>query len=210
MSDIEEKIEKVEWNNDGLAPVVVQDEDGVVLTLAFMDEEALQLTIETGKAHYYSRSKKRIRMKGETSGNIQNVKEISIDCDNDALLMKVEQKGDACHKGEYSCFYRCLGEPDEAEDNIDYSLNILRELDSVIQDRLENPKKDSYTSKLFDDGEEEIKKKFGEESIEVLIAKNKEDIVYEGADMLYHFLVLLAEKEIELNEIMAELQKRRK
>lgn len=210
MSDIEEKIEQIDWSDQGLVPVVVQDEDGVVLTLAYMDKNALELTIESGKTHYYSRSKERIRMKGETSGYTQTVKEVSVDCDDDALLIKVDQKGSACHKGEYSCFYRELGEIDETEDSIDYSLNILKKLESLIQDRLENPKQDSYTSELFRDGEEEIKKKFGEESVEVLVADEKEDVIYEGADMLYHFLVLLAKNEIELKEVMAELERRRK
>jgi len=210
MSDIEEKMEKVVWNDQGLAPVVVQDKEGVVLTLAYMNKEALELTLVTSKAHYYSRSKGRIRMKGETSGNTQTVKEISIDCDDDALLMTVDQKGKACHKGEYSCFYRHLGSPDETDSSIDYSLNILKELEALIQERSDNPKKESYTTSLFQKGEEEIKKKFGEESVEVLVAEEKEDVIYEGADMLYHFLVLLAEKDIELKEVMAELEKRRK
>ncbi|MFW6196586.1 MAG: bifunctional phosphoribosyl-AMP cyclohydrolase/phosphoribosyl-ATP diphosphatase HisIE [Thermoplasmatota archaeon] len=210
MSDIEEKIENIDWNDQGLVPVVVQDEEGVVLTLAYMDREALELTLVTGKAHYYSRSKGRIRMKGETSGNTQTVKDMSIDCDDDALLLTVDQKGNACHKGEYTCFYRSLGEPDETDSSIDYSLNILKELEVLIEDRLENPKKGSYTTSLFKEGEEEIKKKFGEESVEVLVAEKKEDIVYEGADLLYHFLVLLAKKNIELKDVMAELERRRK
>ncbi|MFW6376238.1 MAG: phosphoribosyl-AMP cyclohydrolase, partial [Thermoplasmatota archaeon] len=129
MSDIEEKIENIDWNDQGLVPVVVQDEEGVVLTLAYMDREALELTLDTGKAHYYSRSKGRIRMKGEISGNTQTVKDMSIDCDDDALLLTVDQKGNACHKGEYTCFYRNLGEPDETDSSIDYSLNILKELE---------------------------------------------------------------------------------
>jgi len=200
---------EVNWNEDGLVPVVVQDTDGSVLTLAYMDEEALELTLDSGKAHYYSRSKQRIRMKGEVSGNTQAVKDIKIDCDRDALLMKVEQKGAACHTGEKSCFYRELSEVVEPESDIDYSLNIMKELESLIRDRLENPKDGSYTCRLFDKGVDEISKKFGEESIEVILAKDRSDLIYESADMLYHFIVLLVINDITLKEVMSELEGRR-
>ncbi|MFW6064997.1 MAG: bifunctional phosphoribosyl-AMP cyclohydrolase/phosphoribosyl-ATP diphosphatase HisIE [Candidatus Natronoplasma sp.] len=201
---------EVDWNEKGLVPVVVQDGDGSVLTLAYMDEEALELTLETGKAHYYSRSKQRIRMKGEVSGNTQSVKEIKVDCDRDALLMKVEQKGAACHTGKKSCFYRELDEIAESETDIDYSLNIMKELESLIKDRLEDPKDGSYTCHLFDEGSEEIAKKFGEESIEVILAKSRSDLIYESADMLYHFIVLLVINDITLKDVMSELEERRK
>ncbi|MFO7992171.1 MAG: bifunctional phosphoribosyl-AMP cyclohydrolase/phosphoribosyl-ATP diphosphatase HisIE [Thermoplasmata archaeon] len=205
MSDIE-----VDWDEDGLVPVVVQDIDGCVLTFAYMNQEALKLSLKTGKAHYYSRSKQRIRMKGEVSGNTQTVKKVKVDCDRDALLMKVEQKGDACHTGEKSCFYRELGEVAEPESDIDYSLNIMKELESLIKDRLENPKDGSYTCRLFDKGVEEIAKKFGEESIEVILAKDRSNLIYESADMLYHFIVLLVINDITLKEVMSELEGRRR
>ncbi len=206
---MKELIEKVNWKN-GIVPVIVQDTKGEVLTLAYMNKEALMKTLETGYAHYYSRSQKRIRMKGEVSGNVQRVKEIRIDCDNDALLLIVEQVGVACHTGNYSCFYRKLGEPEKVVGRIDYSLTILRELEELIKQRKENPKEGSYTSKLFKEGKEKIYKKFGEEAIEVLVAEGRERIIYETADLLYHLLVLLAYNEISLGEVMKELRRRRK
>ncbi|AFK23220.1 putative bifunctional phosphoribosyl-AMP cyclohydrolase/phosphoribosyl-ATP pyrophosphatase His IE [Pyrococcus sp. ST04] len=189
--------------------MIVQDTKGEVLTLAYMDREALRRTLETGYAHYYSRSQERIRMKGEVSGNVQIVKEVRIDCDNDALLLIVEPKGPACHTGNYSCFYRKLGEPERVLP-MDYSLTILRELEELIRKRKENPVEGSYTSKLFREGREKIYKKFGEEAIEVLVAESRERIIYEVADMLYHLLVLLAYNDISLGEVMAELRRRRK
>jgi len=206
---MKELIEKVNWKN-GIVPVIVQDTKGEVLTLAYMNKEALMKTLETGYAHYYSRSQKRIRMKGEVSGNVQRVKEIRIDCDNDALLLIVEQVGVACHTGNYSCFYRKLGEPEKVVGGIDYSLTVLRELEEVIKQRKENPKEGSYTSKLFKEGKEKIYKKFGEEAIEVLVAEGRERIIYETADLLYHLLVLLAYNEISLGEVMEELRRRRR
>ncbi|WP_297468737.1 bifunctional phosphoribosyl-AMP cyclohydrolase/phosphoribosyl-ATP diphosphatase HisIE [Thermococcus sp.] len=207
---LEELIEKVDWEkNGGIVPVVVQDTKGEVLTLAYMDREALRRTLETGYAHYYSRSQKRVRMKGEVSGNTQRVKEIRIDCDNDALLLIVEQKGVACHTGNYSCFYRKLGEPERVLP-MDYSLTILRELEELIRKRKENPVEGSYTSRLFKEGRERIYKKFGEEAVEVLVAETREGLIYETADMLYHLLVLLAYNEVSLGEVMAELRRRRK
>ena len=206
---MKELVEKVNWKN-GIVPVIVQDTKGEVLTLAYMNKEALVKTLETGYAHYYSRSQKRIRMKGEVSGNVQKVREIRIDCDNDALLLIVEQVGVACHTGNYSCFYRKLGEPEKVVGGIDYSLTILRELEELIKQRKENPKEGSYTSKLFKEGKEKIYKKFGEEAIEVLVAEGRERIIYETADLLYHLLVLLAYNEISLGEVMKELRRRRK
>ncbi|MEF8835073.1 MAG: bifunctional phosphoribosyl-AMP cyclohydrolase/phosphoribosyl-ATP diphosphatase HisIE [Candidatus Thermoplasmatota archaeon] len=206
------EIEDLDWNEDGLLPVITQDLDGTVLTLAYMDEEALELTLETGKAHYYSRSKQRIRMKGEVSGNTQNVEEIEVDCDRDALLMKVKQKGAACHTGHYSCFYSSLSDSKRDEqkiEDIDYSLNILKELEEVIKDRKEEPVEGSYTSCLFSKGEEEIDKKLGEEAVEVLVANDKEKVVLECADLLYHLIVKLTHEDIDLDEVMKELRRRR-
>ncbi|HDD31215.1 MAG TPA: bifunctional phosphoribosyl-AMP cyclohydrolase/phosphoribosyl-ATP diphosphatase HisIE [Thermococcus litoralis] len=210
MSDLNELIKQVAWKKSEIVPVIVQSVDGEVLTLAYMNEEALRKTLETGYAHYYSRSQKRIRMKGEVSGNVQKVKEIKIDCDNDALLLIVEQVGVACHTGNRSCFYRKLGEPEREVGGIDYSLTVLRELEEVIKQRKENPKEGSYTSKLFKEGKEKIYKKFGEEAVEVLVAEERERIIYETADLLYHLLVLLAYNGISLGEVMKELRRRRR
>ncbi|WP_297504508.1 bifunctional phosphoribosyl-AMP cyclohydrolase/phosphoribosyl-ATP diphosphatase HisIE [Thermococcus sp.] len=206
---VEELIEKVNWEkNGGVVPVVVQDTGGEVLTLAYMDREALRRTLETGYAHYYSRSQGRVRMKGEVSGNVQRVKEIKVDCDSDALLLVVEQKGAACHTGNYSCFYRKLGEPERVLP-MDYSLTVLRELEELIRKRREEPVEGSYTSRLFREGRERIYKKFGEEAVEVLVAETREGLIYETADMLYHLLVLLAYNGVSLGEVMAELRRRR-
>lgn len=207
---MEELIRKVNWEkNGGIVPVIVQDTKGEVLTLAYMNREALKKTLETGYAHYYSRSQDRIRMKGEVSGNVQLVKDVRVDCDNDALLLIVEPKGPACHTGNYSCFYRKLGEPERIAEEIDYSLTILRELEELIKQRKEKPVEGSYTSKLFAEGKEKIYKKFGEETIEVLVAEDRERIIYETADMLYHLLVLLAYNDISLGEVTTELRRRR-
>lgn len=212
MLDYDEILEKVDWDKNGLVPVVTQDTSGEVLTLAYTDREALKLTLETGSAHYYSRSKDRIRMKGEVSGNVQEVQEIKLDCDSDALLMIVEQDGQACHTGNYSCFFKKLTEieiEEEESKGLDYSLNILKELEKVIKDRKKAPKEDSYTSSLFSDGVEEIDKKVGEESVEVIVADEKEKITYETADLFYHLLVKLTHEEIELKDVMEELRRRR-
>ena len=206
---MEELIEKVDWaKNGGIVPVIVQDTKGEVLTLAYIDREALKRTLQTGYAHYYSRSQGRVRMKGEVSGNVQRVREVRIDCDSDALLFIVEQKGPACHTGNYSCFYRKLGEPERVLP-MDYSLTILRELEELIRTRKEKPVEGSYTSRLFREGRERIYKKFGEEAIEVLVAETREGLIYETADMLYHLLVLLVYNDVTLGEVMAELRRRR-
>ncbi|MCD6442589.1 MAG: bifunctional phosphoribosyl-AMP cyclohydrolase/phosphoribosyl-ATP diphosphatase HisIE [Thermotogae bacterium] len=210
MSDLSELLSKVDWNkNNGVVPVVVQDKEGTVLTLAYMNEEALKLTLETGYAHYFSRSKGRIRMKGEISGNLQKVLEIRIDCDDDALLLIVDPKGPACHTGNWSCFYRKLGEPERYTGGIDYSLEILKELEEIIRNRKINPLDGSYTSKLFELGRSRIYRKFGEEAVEVLTADSRENLIMEVADLLYHLLVLLRYNDIDLKEIMEELRRRR-
>jgi len=204
-----ELLEEVAWNEDGLVPVIAQSTEKEVLTLAYMDREALRLTLSTGFGHYFSRSKGRIRKKGETSGNIQRVKELRIDCDGDALLMIVDQQGPACHTGEYTCFYRELGEPEVNEGAIDYSLNVLKELEEVIRSRKESPKENSYTSELFRRGLDEMGKKLGEEAIELIVSPDRRNLIDEAADLLYHLLVLLRAREVDLGEVMGELRRRR-
>ncbi len=211
MTDISNTLDQINWDKgNGIVPVIVQDTKGTVLTLGYVNKEALSETLKTGFMHYFSRSKNRVRMKGEVSGNTQKVKEIRIDCDNDALLVIVEQKGAACHTGHYSCFYRKIGESESIKPGIDYSLNILKELEETIKTRKNSMPEDSYTSTLFKEGREKIYKKFGEEAIEVIVAENKERIIYETADLLYHLLVLLSLNNITLKEIMEELGSRRK
>ncbi|CUH96342.1 Histidine biosynthesis bifunctional protein HisIE [Propionispora sp. 2/2-37] len=215
-------IGNINFNEQGLVPAIIQDEKtNAVLMLAYMNQEAIQKTAESGVTWFYSRSRKRLWQKGETSGHIQKVREIYYDCDADTLLLKVEQVGAACHEGTYSCFSRKLGNGQwQAEPVVDaekvYSQSvssILYELYDVIMDRKLNPKEGSYTNYLFTKGQDKILKKVGEECAETIIgSKNnsKEEILYEMADLWYHCLVLLGYHNISPGELLAELQKRRK
>ena len=205
--------------NTKIIPAIIQDfKTKEVLMLAYMDIISLKKSIAEGKTWFWSRSKKRLWNKGETSGNIQEIKEIRYDCDNDSLLIQVEQTGPACHTGNESCFYRILKDP---ETDVDFEKNskgladeaVLQELYDVIMERISEKKEDSYTYSLHKKGLEEIMKKMGEEAIEVIIAskhQDKKDIIYETGDLLYHLLVLLVEKKIKLEEIFDELRSRRK
>ncbi|ABX31743.1 phosphoribosyl-ATP diphosphatase [Petrotoga mobilis SJ95] len=209
MLDYKQIIDKLDWEkNNGLIPVIVQGLDGDVLTLGYTDKEALSKTLQTGYVHYYSRSKERIRMKGETSGNYQKLKEAFVDCDNDTLLLKVDQTGPACHLGTKSCFRKIEQIDKLPESNIDYSLDFLNQLKEIIKERKKNPKEGSYTTYLFNEGKEKIYKKFGEEAVEVLVAPNRERTIYETADMIYHLLVLLTYEGIDIGEVVQELKKR--
>lgn len=207
--ELEGLLDSVAWDEDGLVPVITQETGGEVLTLAYMDRKALRLTLSTGYGHYFSRSKGRIRKKGEVSGNVQRVEEVRIDCDEDALLLIVDQEGPACHSGENSCFYRELGKPEVMSGSIDYSLNVLKELEEVVRDRERNRPEDSYTANLFEQGPEEIQKKVGEEAIEVIVSSGRGNLLDEAADLLYHLLVLLRERGVDLKEVMEVLGERR-
>ncbi len=202
------------FDDRGLVPAVVQDaRTGEVLMLAYMNEESLGRTIETGETHFWSRSRNRLWHKGETSGNTQEVVEIRFDCDADALLVRMRQTGVACHTGEHSCFHRTLVEPTEPEAIGKATPRILDELFAVIRNRKEHPQDGSYTRKLLSDGIERILKKVGEEASEVIIASMGGDpgeIACETADLLYHLLVLLAAQGIEPEAVYAELAARRK
>ncbi len=201
---------KIDWEKgNGIVPIVVQSEEKEVLTLGYMNKEALERTLKSRNVFYYSRTKNRIRMKGEISGNFQFLKDIKLDCDNDALLLTVEQIGPACHLGTKSCFSEEVELPKE-EGKIDYSYSVLQELENVIKTRKSNPDEKSYTSFLFKEGKEKIFKKFGEEAVEVLVAENRERRIYETADMLYHLLVVLSYEDIDFSEILKELKGRRK
>lgn len=204
-------LKDIKFNEKGLVPAIAQDvKTGAVLMLAWMNEESIKKTEETGKAHYFSRSRNALWQKGETSGNFQMVKEMDIDCDGDTILLKVEQVGNACHTGEYSCFYRTLlGNRDVA---MQESVNVLFDVYNVIIDRLQNPKEGSYTNYLFDKGVDKICKKVGEEAAEVIIAaKNQspDELRYEISDLFYHVMVLMVQQGLELHDIFAELQSRR-
>ena len=197
-------------NSDGLIPVVVQDyKTGEVLMVAYMNEESYNKTIETGMMTYYSRSRQELWLKGDTSGHYQYVKALSLDCDNDTILAKVEQIGAACHTGSYSCFFKDLVKKDYNDEN---PLTILKEDYDVIAERKKNPKEGSYTNYLFDKGIDKILKKVGEEATEIVIAaKNpdSEELKYEISDFLYHMMVLMVERGLTWEDITRELVERR-
>lgn len=201
--------DQLKLNKDGLIPVIVQEyRTGEVLMLAYMNEEAFQATLKTGCMTYYSRSRKCLWKKGETSGHYQYLKSLSLDCDNDTLLAKVNQIGAACHTGAKSCFYQDLVKKEYRESN---PLKVFEEVFNVIRDRKENPKEGSYTNYLFYKGLDKILKKLGEESTEIVIAAknpNPEEVKYEISDLLYHIMVLMAFKGISWEDITRELANR--
>lgn len=206
--DINNIINDIKFDDKGLVPAVVQDVNTKeVLMLAYMNEESIRKTLEEKTACYYSRSRKQLWKKGETSGNIQNLKGFYYDCDKDTILMLVNQIGVACHTGSYSCFFNEVVGFEKNKNNILYNLY------NLIEDRKNNPKEGSYTSYLFEQGLDKILKKVGEESSEVIIGaknENKEELIYEISDLVYHVLVLMVNKEVSIEEIEKELEKRRK
>ncbi len=208
------KFSDLKTNEQGLIPVVAQDYlSNEVLMVAYMNEEAYTKTLETKKAHYFSRSRNELWFKGETSGHVQHVKSMLVDCDDDTLVIKIKQEGAACHTGEFSCFYReILTVDDVTEVNDVINSRVLEEVYQVVLDRKNNPKEGSYTNYLFDKGIDKILKKVGEETAEVIIgAKNEgpDEIIYEISDLLYHLTVLIVEKDTNWELIFRELAKRR-
>jgi phosphoribosyl-ATP pyrophosphohydrolase/phosphoribosyl-AMP cyclohydrolase len=204
MSDkVKDILKKAKFNNDGLIPAVIQDvRTREVLTVAYMNQESLELTVAKGETYFYSRSRKALWHKGETSGNFQKVRGMKLDCDNDTVLVEVEPVGPACHTGSYSCFGVEAGFG-----------GTIQQLYGLIETRKETRPEGSYTTKLFDQGIDKIVKKLGEEAVETVIAaKNdsSERLVEETADLLYHLLVTLVEKGVTLEEINVELAKRHK
>lgn len=196
-------------NSDGMIPVVVQDyKTDKVLMVAYMNEEAFNLTIKTGKMTYFSRSRNEIWVKGVTSGHFQYVKELSMDCDLDTMLAKVYQVGVPCHTGADTCFFNTLVKKEYDESN---PMRVFEDVYNVILDRKKNPKEGSYTNYLFDKGIDKILKKVGEEATEIVIAAKNPDpqeIKYEISDFLYHVMVLMAEKGVSWKEITKELSRR--
>lgn len=197
---------EIKFDEKGLIPAIVQDYyTKKVLTLAYMNKESLEISIKEGRTCFYSRSRQELWRKGETSGNTQQIVGITLDCDQDALVVEVIKDGPACHLGEDSCFFAPL-----------YISETLKPfsydgLYGLIKERKEDPKEGSYTSYLFNNGLEKILKKIGEESAEVLIAaarENRTETIYEIADLLYHLMVLMVEENIGLKEITDELAKR--
>lgn len=211
MTSFESTMEFSKFKTDerGLIPVIVQHyRTQDVLMLAYMNEEAFYKTIKTGKMTYFSRSRQKLWVKGETSGNFQYMKSLSVDCDCDTLLAKVEQIGAACHTGNPTCFYQQLVGNEAVEKN---PIQIFETVYDKITDRRENPKEGSYTNYLFDKGIDKILKKVGEEATEVVIAAknpNPEEVKYEMADFLYHAMVLMVEKGVKWEDIIEELSKR--
>ncbi len=191
-----------DWEKiDGLLPAIVQDDrTAQVLMFGMMSPESLDRTIESGRVTFYSRSKERLWTKGESSGNHLLLKELYLDCDRDTLLIKAEPKGAVCHKGWKSCF----GNPGS-------SAGFIRELERTVQERKQNGGEESYTSRLFNKGRDKIAQKVGEEATETVIAAKNEDdtdLLNEAADLLYHYLVLLAEKGKSLEDVEAVLEQR--
>ncbi len=196
-------------NSDGHVPVVVQDyKTDEVLMVAYMNEEAYEMTVHTGKMTYYSRSRNELWIKGDTSGHYQYVKSLTADCDMDTILAKVSQVGNACHTGSHSCFFNEIVRKEYEEAN---PLKVFTSVMHVIEDRKIHPKEGSYTNYLFEKGLDKILKKLGEEATEIVIASknpNPNEIKYEIADFLYHMMVLMAEKGVSWEEIIEELAKR--
>lgn len=196
-------------NSDGLIPVIVQDyKTNEVLMMAYMNEEAFDNTVKTGRMTYYSRSRQCLWLKGETSGHFQYVKGISVDCDKDTLLAKVDQVGAACHTGNRSCFYTPIVGNDYDAKN---PLQVFESVYATILDRRQNPKEGSYTNYLFEKGIDKILKKVGEEATEIVIAAknpNPEEIKYEISDFLYHAMVLMVERGVTWEDITNELAER--
>mgnify|MGYP004514572863 FL=1 len=213
-------ISMIKFDEKGLVPAVVQEENGQVLMLAYMNQESLQKTITTGYTWFYSRSRGKLWNKGEESGNKQQVKEISYDCDGDTLLVKVHQTGVACHTGTYTCFSgRKLVEGEEkgvtvVQPEAQVSLaTVLNDLYAVIEDRQLNPVEGSYTNYLFEKGQDKILKKVGEEAVETVIASknnSQKEVLYEMGDLWYHCLVLLAYHKLTPDQLLNELMSRRK
>ena len=199
-------IDKLKFDEKGLIPAIVVDgTSGQVLTLAYMNRESLELSIKEGRTCFYSRSRQALWRKGETSGAVQHIIDITADCDNDALVIRVNKDGPACHTGAESCFHNPLWEGDETPG---FTIDSLMEM---LQGRKEHPKEGSYTSYLFEKGLDKILKKVGEECTEVVIAGKAEDkaeTVYEIADLAYHVMVLMLQLGISLEDVRGELAKR--
>lgn len=214
-------IEGLKYDQKGLIPAIIQDcKSGQILMMGYMNEEALKRTIETRRTCFWSRSRQEFWVKGETSGHIQTVQEIRYDCDQDALLVLVEQTGPACHTGHYSCFYRNEHGEEVAPAAMDMvqvyeniaGPGILYELYEIVRDRQAKRPEGSYTTYLFEKGIDKILKKVGEESAEVLIAaknRDKSEVIYETADLIYHLIVLLVEQGVDLADVFCELKSRR-
>ncbi len=217
------ELSKIKFDDKGLIPAIVQDyKNGEVLMLAYVNREALEKTINTGKCHYYSRSRKKLWLKGETSGHFQVLKDICFDCDADTVLLKVDQKVAACHTGHRTCFYRTLEDtkqgkkifdPDAVYGEGEGSPYIVDKVFRLIRSRIDKPKEGSYVCSLIKKGEEYVLRKVAEEALEVILASKdgvKSRVVEESADLLFHLLIVLGTNEIAPDDVYLELQKRHK
>jgi phosphoribosyl-ATP pyrophosphohydrolase/phosphoribosyl-AMP cyclohydrolase len=190
---------KIDWKKcNGMVPAIIQDQKTFdVLMLGFMNEEALNLTLESKKVHFFSRTKNRIWMKGETSNHVLNLVDIDLDCDNDSLLVMVNPQGNTCHLGDKSCFKK--------------RVNFLAQLEEIIDHRIENPLAESYVSKMHSKGLNKIVQKVGEEGVEVVIAalnEGDERLLSESADLMFHLLLLLRSKKLSITDVVDVLAKR--
>ncbi|WP_429844214.1 bifunctional phosphoribosyl-AMP cyclohydrolase/phosphoribosyl-ATP diphosphatase HisIE [Brevibacillus sp. FIR094] len=206
-------VEQLRFDEKGLLPVIVQDAGSkTVLTLAYMNEESLQKSLETKETWFWSRSRQQLWHKGETSGHTQRIVSMRYDCDGDALVVMVEPNGPACHTGAYSCFSQeVLTDTDDEPVQAD-RFAILSELEELIAAREAERPEGSYTTYLFERGVDKILKKVGEEAAEVIIAaknRSREELRYEASDLIFHLMVLLREQKLPLDEVLTELQKRR-
>jgi phosphoribosyl-AMP cyclohydrolase / phosphoribosyl-ATP pyrophosphohydrolase len=198
---------EMRFNAEGLIPAIVQDAvTNEVLMMAYMNEEAYRLTVETGKAHYWSRSRGKLWLKGETSGHFQHVVSMQLDCDRDTLLLRVRQEGVACHLDRMSCFEEVV------YGDTSGTMAIVNELQRVIQDRKANPKEGSYTNKLLTDEDKRLKKLVEEAAETVLAAKGKDmqAMTWEVADLIYHLMVVLEAAELPMEDVYRKLAERRK
>jgi phosphoribosyl-AMP cyclohydrolase / phosphoribosyl-ATP pyrophosphohydrolase len=202
----------LKFDQNGLIPAVVQDAGTLeVLTVAYMNAESLEKSIESGETWFYSRSRQELWHKGATSGNTQKIVEIKYDCDGDSLVVLVEPAGPACHTGAVSCFSENLVKEAAAEGASPSDLQILSRLEKVISEREREMPEGAYTTYLFEKGVDKILKKVGEEASEVIIAaKNRdtEELKWEAADLMYHLLVLLREQKLPLKEVLGVLEQR--
>ena len=210
----------IKWDESGLVPAVVQDaQSKEVLMLAYMNEESLKLSLESGTTWFWSRSRGELWNKGATSGHTQRIVSMAYDCDGDTLLVRVEQAGPACHTGRYSCFYNPIeigggaveAGAAEAEESKRSRFEALADLERVIAERYAERPEGSYTSYLFDKGLDKILKKIGEESAEVIIAAKNSDndeLRSEASDLIFHLMVLLRERGLPIDAIMGELKGR--
>lgn len=208
------KVEEIRFDPAGLVPVVAQDAaTGAVLTLAYANREAVEKTLETGEAHYFSRSRQELWRKGATSGNTQRVTEVRLDCDSDALLYKVEPRGPACHTGEKSCFFTTVAGPGVGVatgggGEVGFGAMVER-LAGVISERHREMPEGSYTARLLSGGTGRLSQKVGEEAVEVVVAALEgERLAEEAADLVYHLLVLLEERGVGIEEVARVLRDR--